>query len=395
MSLWKQFLLIAIPTALVLGAAPRRIDRSAGPYAAWAKGPGRDPGYFPIAVWLQNPANAGRYKAAGINLYVALWEGPTGEQLAQLRSAGMRVICQQNRVGLEHKDDPTIVGWMHEDEPDNAQPIRDPATGKQGYGPCIPPPRIVKDYEKLHAADPTRPILLNLGQGVANDEWIGRGSGASLKDYETYVKGADIVSFDVYPVAGLDRGEEKLWYVPKGVDRLISWTNKKKPIWNCVECTRIGGDKKASPEQVRSEVWMALIHGSRGLIYFVHQFKPTETDHALLDDPEMLKMVTSVNRQIKDLAPVLNSDSVQDRATVTSSVADLPIDVMVKKHDRALYLFSVAMRNRSARGSFHISGLPTRTRAEVLGEGRTIEIRNGAFGDEFGPYGVHLYRIAP
>jgi hypothetical protein len=33
---------------------------------------------------------------------------------------------------------------------------------------------------------------------------------------------------------------------------------------------------------------MSLIRGSRGLIYFVHQFKPTFREAALLDDPEML-----------------------------------------------------------------------------------------------------------
>jgi len=38
---------------------------------------------------------------------------------------------------------------------------------------------------------------------------------------------------------------------------------------------------------VRAEVWMALIHGSKGLIYFVHQFKPFN-EHALLDDPALL-----------------------------------------------------------------------------------------------------------
>src|ERR1041385_7068733 len=57
------------------------------------EGPGRvsaapaiseDPGFFPIAVWLQDPRNAVRYREAGINLYVALWKGPTEEQLAAL-----------------------------------------------------------------------------------------------------------------------------------------------------------------------------------------------------------------------------------------------------------------------------------------------------------------------
>jgi len=193
-----------------------------------------DPGYFPISVWLQSPSNAARYKAAGINLYIGLWEGPTEEQLAALKKAGMPVICEQNAVGLAHKADPTIIGWMHGDEPDNAQEVKDPATGKTDYGPCIPPPRIVADYEKMRAADPTRPILLNLGQGVANDEWVGRGAGAKLSDYETYVQGGDIVSFDVYPVAGIGKpdGENYLRYVGKGVGRLMQWTGGKRRVWS-------------------------------------------------------------------------------------------------------------------------------------------------------------------
>src|SRR5579862_4362510 len=187
---------------LLLAAAT---GRAAAPVPKWSHGPPFGPSYFPIAVWLQDPSQALRYKAAGFNLYVGLWQGPTENQLSALKSAGMPVVCEQNAVGLAHKDDPDgpIVGWMHGDEPDNAQPVRDPATGKEGYGPCVPPPKIVTEYEQLRAADPTRPIILNLGQGVANDGWVGRGNGAKLSDYETYVKGADIVSFDVYPVAGL------------------------------------------------------------------------------------------------------------------------------------------------------------------------------------------------
>ena len=47
----------------------------------------------------------------------------------------------------------------------------------------------------------------NLGQGVANDDWKGRARGASLDDYPGYVRGSDNVSFDVYPVAGIDRAD--------------------------------------------------------------------------------------------------------------------------------------------------------------------------------------------
>lgn len=365
-------------------------------YSAWRNGPPADPGYFPIAVWLQDPRNAPRFKAAGINLYVGLWQGPTDAQLAALKKAEMPVICHQNSVGLAHRDDPIIVGWMHGDEPDNAQPVVDKKTGKRGWGSPVPPPKIVADYERLRQTDPTRPVLLNLGQGVANDEWRGRGSGARRDDYLTYVKGADIVSFDVYPVAGIDKpdGENYLWYVAKGVDRLVRWHGGKKITWNCIECTRISNEKAmATPHQVRAEVWMALIHGSKGLIYFVHQFKPRFIEAALLEDPAMLTAVTAINQQIRELAPVLNSPSVADAASVESEKSEVPIDILVKRHEGATYVFAVGMRNGATVGRFAVRGLVGAANAEVLGENRKLEVRDGKFSDTFQPYDVHLYRI--
>jgi hypothetical protein len=360
----------------------------------WSHGLPSNPDYFPIAVWLQSPHNAAAYQAAGINLYVGLWQGPTEAQLTALKAANMPVICEQNEVGLAHKSDKIIVGWMHGDEPDNAQPVKDPVTGKQSWGSPVPPARIVADYEKLRAADPTRPILLNLGQGVANDEWIGRGAGAHPDDYLAYVKGGDIISFDVYPVAGLKDGENRLWYVPKGVDRLKKWTEGKKRIWNCIEASRIDNEQTmATPHQVRAEVWMSLIHGSTGLIYFVHQFKPKFNEHALLDDPVLLPAVTAINRQIHNLAPVLNSPTITG-VTVKAASDQVPIDLMAKRHEGATCVFAVGMRNTPTRGTFQVQGLSNTETADVLGEGRTITIRNGQFEDDFKPYDVHLYRIS-
>jgi hypothetical protein len=361
------------------------------PYAAWTNGPPSDPSYFPIAVWLQSPQNAKKYKAAGINLYIGLWQGPTEEQLAALKAAEMPVICEQNAVGLAHKDDKIIVGWMHGDEPDNAQPVKDPATGKQGWGGPVPPAQVVAHYEEMRAADPTRPILLNLGQGVANDQWIGRGTGARPDDYLTYVKAGDMISFDVYPVASLD--ENKLWYVPKGVDRLLTCSGGKKIVWNCIEASRIDNEKTmVTPAQLRSEIWMSLVHGSTGLIYFVHQFKPRFNEHALLDDPVLLPAATAINKQIQELAPVLNSPTIANAASVQSS-NQAPIDIMVKKYKGAVYLFTVGMRNEATRGTFVVPAMGANATVEVMGENRDLIIRNGHFEDEFKPYDVHLYRI--
>jgi hypothetical protein len=364
----------------------------ASPYAQWKNGPPSDDQYFPIAVWLQSPRNAARYKAAGINLYVGLWAGPTAAQLTELQKAGMPVICAQNRYALENKDHPLIVGWMHGDEPDNAQSL---GQGK-GYGPPILPEKIVRDYERIRAADPSRPVMLNLGQGVAYDNYIGRGVRRNHpEDYPEYLKGCDIASFDIYPVVH-DKPEVagKLEFVAQGVERLGHWTRGEKIVWNCIECTHISNPQaKATPQQVRAEVWMALIRGSRGLIYFVHEFKPAFKEAALLDDAELLDAVTAINRQIRDLAPVLNSPTLPDAAQVKSSVAEVPIACLVKRRGPETYLFAVNLRNHPTRGAFSVSGLPASATADVLGESRDLAVRVGEFADDFQPYAVHLYRL--
>ena len=400
----------------VVTVLPPPAEQTATPYAKWERGFGKDPAFFPIAVWLQDPKRAKEFAACGINLYIGLWKGPTEQQLADLKAAGMRVICAQNEVGLAHKDDPTIAAWMHGDEPDNAQAFKgywqeDKEKIKEGwpdlyarlnlakndyrgYGPSIPPKWIVRDYEELRAKDPSRPIILNLGQGVAWEKFIGRGERTGkLEDYPEYIKGCDIVSFDIYPAVAAPGVKGNLWYVARGVKRLREWGQDQRPVWNCIECTRIGNPNvKPTPAQVRAEVWMSLIHGSRGLIYFVHQFKPNFIEAALLVDPDMVAGVTATNQQIHALAPVLNSPTIADGVAVETQPKETPVHAIVKRHGGATYVFAVAMHDQETTATLRVKDLPAGAKLEVLGENREVAAANGAFNDHFTGYAVHLYR---
>jgi hypothetical protein len=380
-------------TALaVLAVAGWAITAGDEPRLAEKKGGLADPDFFPVGVWLQNPARAPEYKKIGINLYVALWRGPTEAQLAELKKHGMKVICSQNKVGLEHLDDPTILAWMHGDEPDNAVSL---GKGK-GYGPPVLPAKVIEDYHRLKKADPSRPVLLNLGQGVAWDRWHGRGTRTNHpEDYPEYVKGCDIASFDIYPAVHTHRDVAgKLWLVADGVSRLRKWSGERRPVFNCIECTHIDNPKvKPTPQQVKAEVWMSLVRGSRGLIYFVHQFQPKFIEAGLLADEKMTAQVGAINRQIHELAAVLNSPTIADGVAVKSSTAEVPVEAMVKRHGSATYVFAVGMRDGTTKATFTVAGLKGRAKAEVLGERREVEVRDGTFQDAFAPWAVHLYRI--
>jgi len=369
------------------------------PYQKWSHGPSTSPDWFPIAVWCQDPANAAAFSRAGINTYLALWEGPTEKQLAMLKRAGLKVICEQNDVALRHLDDPTIIAWMHGDEPDNAQEL----PGKKGYGPPIAPEKIIDEYAQITKADPTRPVMLNLGQGVAWNDYYGRGTRTGhAEDYPEYLKGADIVSFDIYPVVHESpKIAGKLSYVGAGVDHLVEIGKGEKVVWNCLECTHIGAaDRKATPQQVRCEAWMSLIHGSQGLIYFVHQFAPKFREAALLDDPEMLAAVTALNKQITSLAPVLHSPKLwlngEFEVSGEEKFPQVPVDILVKHFGGSSYIFAVEKRGMTVKAQFQRlvqgEGLD-KFQVTVIDENRTIGAKDCHFTDIFAPWEVHLYRI--
>ena len=99
-----------------------------------------------------------------------------------------------------------------------------------------------------------------------------------------------------------------------------------------------------------------------------------------------------INRQIGDLAQVLNSPTLADAVAVTSSDTATPIDIMVKRCHDATYIFAAGMRNQAATATFRCKNI-TAARAEVIGENRTIDLIDGVFTDKFAPYAVHMYRI--
>jgi hypothetical protein len=359
-------------------------------YAKWPNGPPSDPNFFPIAVWLQSPSRAVEYAAIGINTYIGLWEGPTEAQLAALTAAKMPVLCAQEGVWSSHLSDPTILGWTHQDEPDNAQP-----DGNGGYGPCIEPSVIVSLYQTMTANDPSRPVYLNFGQGVANTDWIGRGVCTGKTEmYPEYAKGADIVSFDIYPVNADDPGVHgKLEYVAKGVDLLRSAVQDQKPVWVWVETTNFNGNgNQPTPAQIRSEVWMALIHGARGVGYFAHVFEPSFIEAGILADPTIKAAVQQINEEITALAPVLNTPPLADLVTTKSSNAAVPVDVMVKASGGSLYVFAIASASGSTTATFTLS-TATGSALEVIGESRSIDVSAGSFSDDFADYAVHLYKL--
>jgi hypothetical protein len=364
---------------------------NASPYARWMNGPSTASSFFPIGVWLQSASHIAEFKGIGINTFVGFWGNLDQNSLATFASAGMPLIPTQNSVGLTSPQRTAIVGWGQDDEPDNAQP-----NGTGGYGPCLTPAQIVAGYNAIRANDVTRPVFLNFGRGVADINWSGRGScaGQTTTYYPYAVGGGDIISFDIYPVANYNG---RLELVPKGVDNLKTWVSASgdsKIVWNFIEGVPINSGITPTDGQVMAEVWMSIIHGSQGIMYFVHQFRSNGSlvrEDGIFNFPSLVSAVSAINAQVTALAPVLNSPTVPSGVSVVSP-GTTPISTMVKQYSGSTYVFTVAVLNNPGSATFTLPNVTSGT-AQVLGENRKLTVSGGVFQDSFSGYGVHLYQI--
>jgi hypothetical protein len=92
-----------------------------------------------------------------------------------------------------------------------------------------------------------------------------------------------------------------------------------------------------TPDQVRAEVWMALIHDASGLFNFAHEWQPRFREAGLLYDPDM--------------------------------------------------------RDGATEATFSLPGRSLSGPVEVIGESRTIVPAASTFHDSFAGYAAHLYRF--
>lgn len=357
---------------------------------------------FPLAVWLQQPVHAQKYKKLGINLYVGLWKGPTADQLATLKQAGMPVICEQNELGLSDRNRDTIIGWLQQDEPDNAQPLVGKiGAARLGWGSPVSPTEMQERYRAMRARDPSRPVLLGFGKGVAWDPWKGRGNRTGHpEDYPQYVKAGDILAFDIYPAAETDPAlAGRLEVVAGGVKRLVSWAGPERTVWNTIGTSKVKNpDAVVNPQHIRSQVWMSIINGARGIIYFVHQFEPRFIEATWFEAPEIAAAIGRINAEVQGVAKVILSPASGDIASISLRdenripVPSANIAVTSRRQGCKLYIFAASLSNKPLRAGFNLQ--QASGTLDVIGEGRRLPAKGNGFEDDFEPYAVHLYMSA-
>ena len=342
------------------------------------------PDYFPIGVWGaydQTQANRDLDASAGINTYV--WAGDA-TFLPEIRADGrFRVLhdegAARTNVGSE------TAGWLLGDEWD--------MTDQSCPG----------DLNAVKSGLPSdgRMRYLQLGKGLALPPGSDNGNWWSEADEQKcWANGVDLASVDMYWFTDPWTGEFCCGY--RYGDNVRNLRNadasdgQRHPNWGFVEA----GDpwapheptplRSIAPNEMRSAVWHSIIAGARGIIYFQHSFRGPclGHHHVLRTNCEGTRpMATSVNAQIKSLAPVLNAPFVTSGHSATGDV-----EHMVKWSGGKFYVFAGA-RNGGGSATFSIPCVGNAT-AVVEGESRSVPVNGGSFTDSFADKNaILIYRI--
>ena len=166
-----------------------------------------------------------------------------------------------------------------------------------------------------------------------------------------------------------------------------------QPIWTFVE---VGNPfpyvRSITGPQIEGAVMSSLIHGASGITYFKHNFGGScQTTDAFIDCPgSYITNVTNINSHVKDLAPVLNTQSYQYSFGST-------IDTMLKWYNGSAYIFAMGKNGSTGSKTFTLpSGLSSTASVQVLYESRTLPVSSGTFSDSFASeYSYHIYKITP
>jgi hypothetical protein len=301
-------------------------------------------------VWRQCPTYYPTSVAAGINLFLGSSCSGPDEQLTKLAGRAASTVDASD-PGVTG---PGLIGWHFADEADmsvgDASKLPSPSAGGRVTFLTL------TDHFSSRAAPPP--------------------SGRSI--YTGFFSKADVIGFDTYPLevrCTISQIDNVYW-----MQRELVQLAQGKPTFQWIEAASMEHcpGVTPTPNEVRTETWLAIAGGARGIGYFPDYW------------PEDIRTeVSRTNREIVALAPAL-----LDQVGNATWSAETPVRVGIRRHNGATYVIAVNTSTSPAPVSFTVPGLAGR-RLHVFSDGRTIQPFGDLAVDKLPGLGVAVYIAAP
>ena len=146
----------------------------------------------------------------------------------------------------------------------------------------------------------------------------------------------------------------------------------------------------------------AIIHGGNGITWFKYGGNVGEKGarySGMFRTPEDWTAMTNITRRIEALSPLLTERTPPQppvpeivEGPKTDPLGQTSVTMLLKRRKNVLCLMAVNAANEKVRARFNLGSLKA-TKVGVSWEGRTVAFSHGVFEDDFGPFGVHVYRL--
>lgn len=428
--------------SLPAGVTLTDIDGGQNYFSQWSNGfpsAAADPSFFPIGVFntfglnglVEGSQRGSSYKSMGINTFVGLhngaFEGDGGKMDIQVaKEQGMYAIIEPepesqifNNSSFESSYGKTVTSYVYQDEVEGNTcssglmhvPWLAPWCKQEGDKVTVE--SLVAMSNQVRSRDKTRPIYQTYTTTFLGG-WLAGGNGDWDTKYNKLVEASDIVAYDKYPL--VDRRQNigelpgsangsysfgKTWASHELVKRARDLISNRRPVWPYIETSQVDNFNETcyrpSGVDVQSLVWNAIIAGARGIAYFNNNFATCPNGNVGGGDvllkatyQDIRAAVTTVNGQVKGLAPVINSEFANGYETHTGK-----INTMTKYHKASgkFYIFAAPKADGQQSVTFTLAGAPSGT-VTVVNEDRTIPLSGGKFTDTFAnATTTHIYKI--
>ncbi len=350
--------------------------------------------FFMIASWAQPVKNYPLLRELGFNTFSGSVDPAAAKQ------AGGYTFTSGERIAKSPND--MILGIMYDDEPDLMVGRGDTARSRQT------PEQVAEKVRQIRTKYPGRLVFIGLTAGFMKEQST-KSDEYRERVYPQYIRSADILGFDVYPIYGSGFAAHLNW-VGSGVRQLCS-LSAGCPVTAAIETSKgsrwMSYEKQPDvlPMHTRNEVWQAIINGASGITYFTHAWRPQFTEFA--PTPEMQNEMKRLNNQITRLAPAILSGTAKNRIEMTMDDG-MKCSFKATKYKGSVYIFSEnndlgpgadkakqfdPISPRTGIALFTVAGLKSGTKIEVIDEDRTLTAEDGKFSDEFAPLAEHIYRF--
>ena len=357
---------------------PRSETRRIGPAVNAATRPTSRPAPPPfiIAIWYPPAVSMPLWKARGVNTVIGYEHQSNRVSMDEWTEAAvgnrMFMIRQPRANPADDLKEPYLLGWMHVDEPDLKR---------------VEPSVLADEYAEWKKAAPELPVFLSVSGGGILFRKTPR------VVYEQYFETADWIANDFYPITG--------WNQPTWIPRLgeavelcrkhsggkpqfaFIETSSQQLAWNPKETRGV------TPDELRAEIWHAVIHGVKGIIYFPQQFNPFVYDAT--PSPVSVEMA-SQNRLLTKLAPVLALPVNPKELTVSVTA---PLEVTWRKDNEGqIHVIVLNLSDKSAKSaSFRLID-PNHKSTHFTIQGDDMLIQSGNdFTLNLSPFEVRIFVV--